>query len=125
MPIFAGGRLVALEQSAEARVEQREQQYLQSVFDAFGEVENGLGNSRSLQLSYQYNLEAQDNALTAETLAFEQYQRGLQNYATVLESQRRAFDAQITVIQLQNQLLQNRISLHQALGGDFASGYGE
>jgi multidrug efflux system outer membrane protein len=57
----------------------------------------------------------------ALTLAFEQYQRGLVTYTTVLESQRRAFDAQSTVIDLRNQLLQNRITLFLALGGDFGS----
>jgi outer membrane protein TolC len=43
--------------------------------------------------------------------------RGLVTYTTVLESQRRAFDAQTSLIQLNNQLLQNRISLAVALGG--------
>jgi multidrug efflux system outer membrane protein len=36
-----------------------------------------------------------------------------------LESQRRSFDAQTTVIQLTNQLLQNRIEIYLALGGDY------
>ena len=52
-------------------------------------------------------------------LAFEQYQRGLVSYTTVLEAQRRAFDIQSGVIELRNQLLQNRIALHLALGGNF------
>jgi outer membrane protein TolC len=38
----------------------------------------------------------------------------------VLESQRQAFDAETTVVQLRNQLLQNRLLLYQALGGDFS-----
>ena len=45
--------------------------------------------------------------------------RGLVTYTTVLESQRRSFDAQTTVIQLTNQLLQNRIEIYLALGGDY------
>jgi multidrug efflux system outer membrane protein len=41
----------------------------------------------------------------------------------VLESQRQAFDAESTVVQLKNQLLQNRIGLYQALGGEFSTSY--
>jgi outer membrane protein TolC len=41
----------------------------------------------------------------------------------VLESQRQAFDAESTVVQLRNLLLQNRISLFLALGGEFATEY--
>lgn len=44
---------------------------------------------------------------------------GLVTYTTVLESQRRSFDAQTTVIQLTNQLLQNRVEIYRALGGNY------
>jgi len=39
---------------------------------------------------------------------------------TVLESQRRVFDAKRSLIELQNLRLQNRIDLYLALGGEFA-----
>ena len=55
--------------------------------------------------------------------AADQYQRGLVAYTTVLESQRQAFDAESTVVQLKNQLLQNRITLYLALGGEFSTEY--
>jgi len=42
-------------------------------------------------------------------------------YTTVLEAQRRSFDAQTTVIELTNQLLQNRVETYLALGGDYFS----
>ena len=38
-----------------------------------------------------------------------------------LESQRRVFDAKRSLLQLQNQRLQNRIDLYLALGGEFAA----
>ena len=37
----------------------------------------------------------------------------------LLESQRRASKARSSLIDLQNQRIQNRINLHLALGGDF------
>ncbi|MFT7459337.1 MAG: multidrug efflux system outer membrane protein, partial [Planctomycetota bacterium] len=120
-PVFNAGRLKALEEQARSRVIQLEKQYLDSLFLAFSEVENAISRNAALAAQYQATLASEKNAVLALTLAFEQYQRGLVTYTTVLESQRRAFDAQSTVIDLRNQLLQNRITLFLALGGDFGS----
>ena len=118
-PLFNRGRLKAQEEQARARVAQAENQYLDRLYQAFSEVENALSRNRSLQTRYQVTLAAEKNAVTGLTLAFEQYQRGLVPYTTVLEAQRRAFDIQSGVIELRNRLLQNRITLYLALGGDF------
>ena len=118
-PLFNAGRLKALEEQARSRVMQAEKQYLDRLYQAFAEVENAISRDASLQAQYLATLAAEKNAVAALTLAFEQYQRGLVTYTTVLEAQRRAFDAQTTVIDLRNQLLQNRISLYLALGGNF------
>jgi outer membrane protein TolC len=120
-PLFNAGRLKALEDQAYARVQQAEQAYLELVYRAFADVENAISRSSSLEERYESFLEAQRNSATALQLALEQYQRGLVPYTTVLESQRQAFDADATVVQLRNQLLQNRIDLYVALGGDFST----
>ena len=98
---------------------QKEKQYLQQVYQAFADVENSVSERESLNQQYSFYLKAQENAIAAEKLSFDQYLRGLVTYTTVLESQRRSFDAQTTVIQLTNQLLQNRIEIYLALGGDY------
>jgi NodT family efflux transporter outer membrane factor (OMF) lipoprotein len=121
--LFAGGRLAALEQQAAQRVQQSEQQYLGLVYNAFAEVETSISRSASLSNRYVSFQEAEKNAHAALNLALEQYQRGLVAYTTVLESQRQAFDAEVTVVQLRNLLLQNRLSLYKALGGDFSAAY--
>ncbi len=120
-PLFNAGRLKALEEQARARVVQAENQYLDKLYRAFSEVENALSRKASLQLQYQATLAAEKNAVAGLTLAKEQYHRGLVTYTTVLESQRRAFDAQSSVIDLRNKLIQNRIALYLALGGSFGS----
>ena len=102
-PLFQGGRLAALE----------------VVFRALAEVENALSREQALNARYEAFVRAEQNAGTALELAFDQYQRGLAPYTAVLESQRRAFDAQTTLIQLQNQQLKNRVNLLLALGGDY------
>jgi len=116
-PLFNAGRLASQEQQARLTVHQKEQEYLTRVFDAFAEVENNLSNHHALNEQLAYIKQARENALAAETLSFNQYQKGLVSYTTVLESQRRAFDAQTSVIQLKNQLIQNRILVYKSLGG--------
>jgi outer membrane protein, multidrug efflux system len=119
-PLFNAGRLKAGEAQAQARAEQLEQQYLGQVFSAFAEVEAALGRASALQQQYEQYLQAERTALLAEELAFAQYRRGLVEYSTVLEAQRRSLDAQTTVIGLRADLLTNRVALYRALGGDFA-----
>ena len=102
-------------------MQQAEQQYLDLVYRAFADVENAISRSESLKERYESFLDAETNSAAALNLALEQYQRGLVPYTTVLESQRQAFDAEATVVELRNQLLQNRIDLYLALGGDFAT----
>ena len=118
-PLFQGGRLQALHEQARLRVEQAEHRYLEAVYNAFAEVENELSRALTLEDRVLALRNAKDNAEAALELALDQYQRGLISYTTVLESQRRAFDAQTAVVQLRNQLLQSRVALSLALGGDF------
>jgi outer membrane protein TolC len=119
-PLFRGGELKANEEISRLKLKQQEQVYLNDLYNAFASVENTVSTEKSLKLRYQATLAAQQNAQAAEELAFEQYQRGLVTYTTVLEAQGRSFTAQSALIQLKNQLLINRVDLHIALGGDFA-----
>ena len=121
-PLFNAGRLESLETQAKLTVVQNEKLYLQQVYQAFADVENSVSERESLNQQYNFYLKAQENALAAEKLSFDQYLRGLVTYTTVLEAQRRSFDAQTTVIQLTNELLQNRIEIYLALGGDYLDG---
>ncbi len=118
-PLFNAGRLRAGEAAAALEVKQAEQAYLDDLYGAFEAVENALTRDDSLRQRYQAMVKAQENAIIAATLSFEQYQKGLVNYTTVLEAQNRSFEAQTTVIQLRKQRIANRVDLHLALGGDF------
>ena len=120
-PIFNAGRLKANEAVSRLELQQTEQGYLSTLHDAFADVENAITREASLKDRYQTMLMAQNNAIAAQNLSFEQYQNGLVSYTTVLDAQSRSFDAQSTVIQIKHQLITNRIQLHLALGGDFSS----
>lgn len=119
-PLFDAGRLKSLEEQARARVAQAEQNYLDTVFSALAEVEQLLGAEQSLREQLAAQRESRGNAEIAYELSLQQYQRGLVDYTTVLEAQRRAFDAQTAAISLHRQVIANRINLYRALGGDFA-----
>jgi NodT family efflux transporter outer membrane factor (OMF) lipoprotein len=121
MPLFNAGRFKANEQKSRLALKQTEQAYLATLYNAFADVENAVTREASLINRYQMMVKAQNNAIAAETLSFEQYQSGLVEYTTVLNAQSRSYDAQSTVIQIKNQLIVNRINLHVALGGNFSA----
>ena len=120
-PIFNAGRLKANEQKARLETKQAEQGYLSDINQAFAAVENGLIKAQNLQISHSAFKAAAENAQLAEQLSFEQYLKGLVSYTTVLDAQTRAFNAQSSLIQSKYQLLENRLQLHLALGGNFNS----
>ncbi len=118
-PLFAAGRLRAQEAQAKARAVAAEQSYLAQVYSAFAEVENAIGAQGALRQRLDALALAETNALAAVELSLEQYQRGLVPYTTVLESERRAFDAATSLLRLQNELASGRAALYLALGGEF------
>lgn len=120
-PLFNAARLKANEEKARFEAQQAEQAYLAAVNNAFADVENALVKEQNLRISYQAYQSASENARLAEQLSFEQYLKGLVSYTTVLDSQTRAFNAESSLIQAKYQLLENRLQLHVALGGDFNS----
>ncbi len=120
-PIFNAGRLAANEESARLSTKQAEEAYLETLYTAFSTIENSLTETENLKLSYQANIDAAKNALLAEEVSFEQYLKGLVSYTTVLDAQTRAFTAQSSVIQLKYEMLNTRLQLFTALGGDFSS----
>ena len=62
---------------------------------------------------------AVEQSVGGRELAEERYARGLSNLITLLESQRRAFDAQSRLLNIKRQRLDARIDLYLALGGGF------
>ncbi len=118
-PLFKGGKLKALEAQAKSYVMQMEKQYLDQVYKSFAKVENTISRQNSLSNQYQSFLMAEKDSKAALDIADSQYKNGLVTYNMVLEAQRHSFDATSTVLELRNQLLQNRIALYLALGGDF------
>jgi len=118
-PLFQGGRLAAQRDLARAEDAGALNDYAQTALTAFREVENALESERFLAVQVAASRNAATEARAAEELALDQYRRGLTGIITLLESQRRKFNADSALIDVVNLRLQNRIDLHLALGGDF------
>lgn len=121
LPLFQGGRLTAQAKQAKFLQDANFENYVSTLLNSFTEVENSLSTEQALLKRFKAIKDAAYYSESGYELALEQYQSGLINYTTLLESQRRWFDAQSNLIDLKNNLLQNRIALYLALGGDFAT----
>ena len=119
-PILDGGKIKSQIERAEAQREEARYLYVQTALQAFAEVETTLAAEQFLVRQETALRAAVTEAGGAQALALEDYQAGLADIVTVLESQRRMFDAKRSLLELQNLRLQNRIDLYLALGGEFA-----
>ncbi|WP_440905059.1 TolC family protein [Catenovulum sp. SX2] len=119
-PLFRAGELKAEQMIAELNLKQTEVTYVKALYTAFESVELALADYQSLRQRLLHSENSKVNAEKAEQLAFEQYLAGISSYATYLEAQRRAFNANSDVIGLKRDIILNQIELHQALGGDYA-----
>jgi outer membrane protein, multidrug efflux system len=116
-PIFEGGRLRAGVDLSRARVKEALENYASVLQRAFGEVETALVAERWLGLREAELERAVEQSRAAQALAEERYFAGLENFATVLEAQRRMFEMESKLLLARRLRFENRIDLHLALGG--------
>lgn len=117
--LFQGGFLKGGMDLQRARYNEVLQTYSNSVLTAFREVETALAAEQFL-LAQESALErAATEAERAEKLALGQYEKGLSEVLTLLDTRQRAFDARSTLTNVKAQRLRNRAALHLALGGEF------
>ena len=120
-PIFQGGRIRADIDLSRANEQELLALYAQTVLTAFNEVESSLAAEDFLTRQERALAVSVEEEKAALLLAQQQYESGLVGIITLLETQRRAFNAESAWLLTLNQRLQNRINLHLALGCDFIS----
>ncbi|HHL72021.1 MAG TPA: efflux transporter outer membrane subunit [Bacteroidetes bacterium] len=120
-PIFQGGRLRATVALMSAQQRLALAQYSQSALTAYTEVENALAAVRYLSRQEEALNIATQEALESRRLAEQRYNTGLTDLITVLEAQRRAYDAESQLLRIRRQKLDARIDLYLALGGGFSA----
>jgi NodT family efflux transporter outer membrane factor (OMF) lipoprotein len=118
-PIFEGGRIRANIERAEAGEDEGLAAYINAVLTAYLEVERSLAAEVFLAERETALAEASGQSTAAERLADDRYRSGLEGYVTVLESQRRSFDAESALISVRRVRLDNRVDLFLSLGGGF------
>ena len=118
-PLFQGGRIEAGIDRARAQYEEILAQYTGTVLNAFAEVESVLAAEAYLDEQVKHLAAAAAHAGAAQTLAEDRYRSGLENYITVLESQRRAVTNMSRLYEAERLRLENRVDLYLALGGGF------
>ncbi len=118
-PIYQGGRLRAAVDVADARLREAAASFASTLLFAFSEVETALATERILSEREIDLAESVEQSQAALSLAETKYDAGLENYITVLESQRRSLLSETELIAVRAGRLQNRVDLHLALGGGF------
>lgn len=117
-PIFTGGRLRADIRLNEARVEEALNRYRDTALNAFREVEQALAAEQRLRAQEIALREAVEQTQASRKLAVYSYRNGLIEILTLLDSYRSTLSAQSAHLAVKRQLLNNRIDLYLALGGD-------
>lgn len=119
--LFDGGATAADARAALARNEASIHDYAQLALEALQEVEAALAADRSLAEQETFLVQQVAQAALAERQAERDYSEGIEgaDILDVLEAQRRANNSRLSLIQLRNSRLQNRLDLHLALGGSF------
>ncbi|HJO05649.1 MAG TPA: efflux transporter outer membrane subunit [Acidobacteriota bacterium] len=118
-PLLQGGRLRAGVDLAQAGIDEATATYVGTALRAYAEVESALAAETLLADQVRQLAAASEQSGSAERLAGERYRNGLEGYVTVLEAQRRTFDAESAVLSGHRQRLDNRVDLYLALGGGF------
>ena len=118
--LFQGGRNLANFRLSKARYDEELSLFTQAVLKACQEVETALAADEFLRQQVLALEASAQQAEQAERLAQSQYERGLIEALTLLDSRQRAFDARTACISAQSLRLRTRVDLHLALGGAFA-----
>lgn len=117
IPIFNRGRLKASLEVAQVNEKIAATQYEQAVQVAFREVADQL----AARGTYQAQLDAQNALVEATGQAYElstaRYDSGIDNFLTVLDSQRSLFAAQQGAVNVKKAFMVNLVNLYKVLGG--------
>ena len=115
-PIFAGGAIDANIARMSSKQAAAVAEYGQTVLEAFREVETALANEQALRAELANWQESLKDANEALTLANDRYIQGTIDMTGLLFLQQFQLERQVSVIQAEAALLNNRVLLYMALG---------
>jgi len=118
-PLYTGGRIEAEVDQATAKQKESIAAYAQVALKAFQEVENALSTEKTLLERQQYISSAVAENKASYDLTKKQYEIGQGSMLDVISEQNSWISSQIAKLNIDNQLLINRVNTHLALGGSF------
>ncbi len=118
-PVFDGGLRQAQVDAASADQKQALAAYGQAVLVAFQEVETGLDQGVVLKKRIQDLAVVESESAEAYRLADLLYKEGESELLDLFSFQRRLISARANLASIQRTLLEQRVNLHLALGGDW------
>lgn len=116
-PIFEGGLLTGQLEYRKARYDELLSNYRKTIISAFSDVENALTAVAQYKRQEQSQLEAMQSAKLAFELSKRQFDAGITDITTVLNTQRAWFSAQDGFIQARLSSVESIVGLYKALGG--------
>jgi multidrug efflux system outer membrane protein len=116
-PVFTAGRLRSQVELAEARRQEAELAYGQTVQQAFREVSDALNGYRKRREFREQQELLLVSAQDARRLADIRYQGGATSYLEVLDADTRLFIAQLGLADAQLAELTEMVEIYRALGG--------
>ena len=120
-PLFNWGKNKRRVEIEKIKTEQEVLKYEQKVLNAFLEVENALLSTRTWKEQFEANEDQVEASLNARFLSELRYEKGVTSYLEVIEYQRTAFDAELTLANTRKSYLTSYIELYKALGGGWIS----
>ncbi len=123
-PLFTGGALDAQVDIRTAGQQQAVAQYAAVGLRAFSEVEGALASETALRERQTILDQVTGDSRRSLALATVQYRVGNSDLRSVLQEQLRLHNALLAQLQVQAELLTQRVNLHLALGGGFVASPG-
>ena len=118
-PLFLGGQLQAQVDIRTAEQQQAVAEYARVGARAFGEVENALSASFTLEEREAILTEAVSENARALELANIRYRVGVGDLRAVLQQNLALYAARTSLLRVRSERLVQRVNLHLALGGSF------
>ncbi len=120
-PLFEFGKNKKRVEVEREKTNQVLYQYQKTVITAFREVEDALVEISTLKDEKKARSAHVAAALNAQYLSAERYDKGVTSYLELIESERQAFEAQLSLSEVTQNLFNGYVKLYKALGGGWLS----
>ena len=120
-PLFEFGKNKRRVEVERKKTEQVLFEYERTVITAFKEVEDALVEIETLKDERQARQDHVAAAQNAQVLSAERYDKGVTSFLELIESQRQAFEAELSLSETTQKLFNGYVKLYKALGGGWLS----